>query len=66
MVSLQEIEISHYLLWTAKTSWTPLTAEINDFQHCMVIGSQLSIKLVREISTLLKIAQSTVGDVIVK
>ena len=42
------------------------TTDLGDFLHGMIIGRHHSSKSVWEISTLLKIAQSIVSDVIVK
>jgi transposase len=42
------------------------TGELSDFESGLVIGCHVSKKSVRDITTLLRLSKSTVGDVIVK
>jgi transposase len=42
------------------------SGELSDFEHGLVIGCHISKKSVGDITTLLKVPKSTVGDVIVK
>jgi hypothetical protein len=42
------------------------SVELSDFERGLVIGCHIGKKSIRDITTLLKLPKSTVGDVIVK
>jgi hypothetical protein len=50
----------------SSTSSMGRSGELSDFKHGLVIGCHICKKCVRDIATLLKLAKSVVGDVIVK